>query len=292
MTSAVVTGAASGNCRALATQLAAEGHEVHLADLAPTADLAADLGGIPHAVDVSRPEDVMRLARQAPDADVVCLNAGIVGSSMGAPWEAPPEEWQHLLDVNLLGVVHGLRAFVPHLIGLPGPGRLLITASLAGLLTFPFGGAYAATKHALIAVAEQAALALRETSVTVTLCARHWCAAACHPTAPTPERCGRGARGRTSRTVLGLPRGMGKCHPQPDRAVAVRQPDRAPGLPQLRTVRENLHVLGACRTSSHLRGCPTSPHPRPRPTATPGRRRWWAMWIGEDQKLRSSGSHR
>ena len=169
MTSAVATGAASGIGRALATQLAAEGHEVHLADLAPTADLAADLGGIPHAVDVSRPEEVMRLAREAPDADVVCLNAGIVGSSMGAPWEAPPEEWQHLLDVNLLGVVHGLRAFVPHLIGLPGPGRLLITASLAGLLTFPGGGAYAATKHALIAVAEQAALALRETSVTVTL---------------------------------------------------------------------------------------------------------------------------
>ena len=111
----------------------------------------------------------MRLAREAPDADVVCLNAGIVGSSMGAPWEAPPEEWQHLLDVNLLGVVHGLRAFVPHLIGLPGPGRLLITASLAGLLTFPGGGAYAATKHALIAVAEQTALALRETSVTLTL---------------------------------------------------------------------------------------------------------------------------
>lgn len=120
-------------------------------------------------VDVSSPQDMERLALAAADAEVVCLNAGVVGTSMGAPWEVPPEEWQRLLGVNLLGVVNGLRAFVPGLLAQDRPGRIVITASLAGLVTFPSGGAYAATKHALVAVAEQAALALADAPVTVTL---------------------------------------------------------------------------------------------------------------------------
>jgi NAD(P)-dependent dehydrogenase (short-subunit alcohol dehydrogenase family) len=86
----VVTGSASGIGRALATQLAAEGFRVPFADLAPTAELAADLGGIPHSVDVSRPEDMARVADEAPEADIVCLNVGIVDTSVGAPWEPRP----------------------------------------------------------------------------------------------------------------------------------------------------------------------------------------------------------
>ena len=168
MATAVVTGAAGGIGRALARRLAA-GHQVHLADTADTADLAAEVGGFAHTADVSKPEDMERLAAAAGDAEVVCLNAGVVGTSMGAPWEVPAEEWQRLLGVNLLGVVNGLRAFVPAMVARERPGRLVITASVAGLVTFPGGGAYAATKHALVAVAEQAALALRDTPVSVTL---------------------------------------------------------------------------------------------------------------------------
>jgi NAD(P)-dependent dehydrogenase (short-subunit alcohol dehydrogenase family) len=166
---AVVTGAAGGIGAALARRLADTGHQVHLADLADTADLATEVGGVAHAVDVTHPADLDRLAAAAGDAEVVCLNAGVVGTSTGAPWETPPEEWQRLLDVNLLGVVNGLRAFVPAMLTRERPGRLIITASLAGLVTFPGGGAYAATKHALVAVSEQAALALRDTRVSVTL---------------------------------------------------------------------------------------------------------------------------
>lgn len=169
MRTAVVTGAASGIGAALARRLADTGHQVYLADLAETVDLATEVGGVAHSVDVTQPADMDRLAAAAGDAEVVCLNAGVVGSSMGAPWEAPPEEWQRLLDVNLLGVVNGLRAFVPAMLARERPGRLIITASLAGLVTFPGGGAYAATKHALVAVAEQAALALRDTRLSVTL---------------------------------------------------------------------------------------------------------------------------
>lgn len=169
MGTAVVTGAASGIGRELAVRLASDGHRVHLADTADTADLAAEVGGVAHAVDVSSPADMEQLADAVPDTEVVCLNAGIVGTSLGAPWEVPPEEWHRLLDVNLLGVVNGLRAFVPRLLSSGRPSRLLITASLAGLVTFPGGGAYSATKHAVAAVAQQAALALADTPVSVTL---------------------------------------------------------------------------------------------------------------------------
>jgi NAD(P)-dependent dehydrogenase (short-subunit alcohol dehydrogenase family) len=166
---AVVTGAASGIGLALARQLAGEGHLVHLADLTPTDVLAEKLGGVPVQVDVADSEEMEALAHTVPDVEVVCLNAGIVGAALGTPWEAPPQEWQRLLGVNLLGVVNGLRAFVPMLLANRRPARIMITASLAGLVTFPRGGAYAATKHAVVAVAEQAAMALRDTDITVTL---------------------------------------------------------------------------------------------------------------------------
>lgn len=169
MATAVVTGAAGGIGRALTRRLAATGHQVHLIDVADTADLATEVGGVAHVIDVSDAEDMQRLAAAAGDVEVVCLNAGVVGASMGAPWEAPAEEWHRLLGINLLGVVNGLRAFVPGLLERDRPARIVVTASLAGLVTFPGGGAYAATKHALVAVAEQAALALADTPVTVTL---------------------------------------------------------------------------------------------------------------------------
>ena len=169
MATAVVTGAASGIGRALASRLAGDGYTVHLADVASTGELADSIGGVPHAVDVSSRDQMLELSVRAADADVVCLNAGIVGTAMGAPWEVEPDEWRHLLDVNLLGVVNGLYAFVPKLVASRRRCRIVITASLAGLVTFPAGGAYAGTKHAVVAVAEQAALALADTDVSVTL---------------------------------------------------------------------------------------------------------------------------
>lgn len=169
MKAAVVTGAASGIGRALARELAAEGLRVHLVDVAPTDQLAAELGGQPWRVDVSNPEQMSRLASAVSDVDLICLNAGLVGPSLGPPWEPSPGEWSELLSVNLMGVVNGLRAFVPLLLESGRTSRILITASLAGLLTFPGGGAYAATKHAVVAVAEQAALALIGSNISVTL---------------------------------------------------------------------------------------------------------------------------
>jgi NAD(P)-dependent dehydrogenase (short-subunit alcohol dehydrogenase family) len=73
-----------------------------------------------------------------------------------------------LLEVNVGGVVNGLRAFVPRMLAAEGPGGILVTASLAGLLTWPGGGPYGASKHAAVAVAEAAALALEGTQICVT----------------------------------------------------------------------------------------------------------------------------
>lgn len=169
---AVVTGAASGIGRALATSLAKQGYRLVLADIdADRLGTVADElpASVAIVTDVGDPGSVEHLAAGAGQVDLVCLNAGVLAATDGAPWESGPEEWRHVLDVNLGGVVNGLRAFVPRLLARPEPSSLLITASLAGVATWPGGGPYAASKHATVAVAEQAALALADTHVSVTL---------------------------------------------------------------------------------------------------------------------------
>lgn len=146
--SAVITGAASGIGRALASLLAHRGVCVNLVDIdGPALErAAADLGAANVAsVDVADPIAVEAFADEVGAVDLVCLNAGVLGTSMGPPWEASPEEWHRVVGVNLHGIVNGLRAFVPLLLERSRPAHILITASLAGALTWPGGGAYAAS---------------------------------------------------------------------------------------------------------------------------------------------------
>lgn len=168
---AVITGAASGIGAALAERLAARRAHLVLADNArePLDLIAQRLGATAVVTDVSDADDFDRLANVAGDASVVCLNAGVTSTELGPPWAASPQEWNRVLGINVGGVVNGLRAFVPHLVARSAPSHVLITASLAGLATWPGGGPYAASKHAVIAVAEQAALALAETPVNVSV---------------------------------------------------------------------------------------------------------------------------
>jgi NAD(P)-dependent dehydrogenase (short-subunit alcohol dehydrogenase family) len=170
VTQAVVTGAGSGIGQALARRLRERGADVVLADIhrADLDRLAAEIGGTSVPTDVADLSAVRSLAAAAPDADLVCLNAGIVGT-LGAPWEIAPADWDAVFAVNLGGVVNGLRAFVPPMLASGRPGHILITASLAGLASFPGNGAYGPSKHAVVAVAEQAALALRDTAIGVTV---------------------------------------------------------------------------------------------------------------------------
>ena len=81
---------------------------------------------------------------------VVCNNAGVAGG--GDPWLGPIDGWEWTMGVNFWGVVHGVRAFLPHII-MSGGGHIVNTASMAGL--YPgFAPAYDASKHAVVAVTE------------------------------------------------------------------------------------------------------------------------------------------
>jgi len=168
---AVITGAASGIGAALARRLHGRGTRLVLADIDSDhlGEIARDLGATAVPTDVADPDAMEQLAIAASAARLVCLNAGVVSTHPGAVWEAPDREWQRVIGVNLGGVVNGLRAFVPRLLADGSPSHVLITASLAGLLVWPGGGPYAASKHAVVTVAEQAALALRGTNVGVTM---------------------------------------------------------------------------------------------------------------------------
>lgn len=126
-------------------------------------------GAQPVPTDVAEPEAVEALAQTAGDARLVCLNAGIVGRDLGAPWEVTAEDWDRVFAVNVGGVVNGLRAFVPRLLSADQPAHILITGSLAGAATFPGGGAYGPSKHAVVAVAEHAAMVLADTPINVSM---------------------------------------------------------------------------------------------------------------------------
>ncbi|MGH9884597.1 MAG: SDR family NAD(P)-dependent oxidoreductase [bacterium] len=160
---AVITGAASGIGRGMAESFAAAGMKLVLADVdaARLADVARELehdGAEVVAVktDVSRQSEVDELARRALDAfgatHVVCNNAGVAHG--GVPtWESTLQDWEWIVGVNLMGVVHGVRAFTPLLLE-QGEGHIVNTASMAGLISGGGNALYGVTKHAVVALSE------------------------------------------------------------------------------------------------------------------------------------------
>jgi len=159
---AVVTGAASGIGRAVADALAAQGMKLVIADIepGPLEDAAQSLratGADVFAVtaDVSRAADVERIGEAAIDVfgalHVACNNAGVGGG--GVTWEIDEATWDWVLGVNLMGVVHGIRAFTPRIIA-SGGGHVVNTASMAGLTSPAFMGPYNASKHAVVTISE------------------------------------------------------------------------------------------------------------------------------------------
>jgi NAD(P)-dependent dehydrogenase (short-subunit alcohol dehydrogenase family) len=159
----VVTGAASGIGLALAERFAAEGMKVVIADIeaAALANAAAALrpkaaAVLASRVDVAKPDDVERLARETYEAfgaaHVLCNNAGV--AVIGAVHEHSLADWQWVIDVNLWGVIHGVRAFVPRMLAGGDEAHIVNTASMAGLTTSPFMSVYDVTKHAVVALSE------------------------------------------------------------------------------------------------------------------------------------------
>jgi NADP-dependent 3-hydroxy acid dehydrogenase YdfG len=154
----VVTGAASGIGRALAEGLIAEGMSVVLADVDAEAveTTAAEIGGVAVPTDVSDADSVQALADAVLErfgaVHVLCNNAGVSGR-FGRTWATSIDEWRWVLDVNVLGVVNGLRSFVPILLE-QDEGHIVNTASAAGFEALPGMGPYAASKHAVLGLSE------------------------------------------------------------------------------------------------------------------------------------------
>ena len=174
---AVVTGAASGIGRALADRFASEGMRVVLADV--DQEGLESVGGelesrgasiFLRPTDVANADDVEDLAADAAahfgDLHVVCNNAGIV-SPYAAAWEKSAAEWERVVGVNLFGVIHGIRAFVPRLLEHGKDAHIVNTASAAGLISGPFSADYLVTKHAVISLSESLFLELRASDAAV-----------------------------------------------------------------------------------------------------------------------------
>ncbi|MGH6622362.1 MAG: SDR family NAD(P)-dependent oxidoreductase, partial [Burkholderiaceae bacterium] len=163
---AVITGAGSGFGREFARLAASEGMKLVLADVqrdaleATAAELTA--GGtdvVAEMIDVARSDQVERLAVRSfstfGHVDLLINNAGVGGG--GYLWETSEADWQWIMGVNLLGVVHGIRHFVPRMLEGEKRGRVghvVNTASMAGWLCPPLMGVYNVSKHAVVALTE------------------------------------------------------------------------------------------------------------------------------------------
>ena len=165
---AAVTGAASGLGRAMALAFADQGMHVALGDVADTSDVfaaveAKGVSALAMKLDVSKPQEVEAFAelidKDLGGAHVVCNNAGV--SPLGAAWEMSLDDWRWIVDVNLWGVIHGVRSFVPRLLK-RNEGHIVNTASVAGIINPPGSSAYNVTKHAVVALSETLHHDLRE----------------------------------------------------------------------------------------------------------------------------------
>ena len=159
---AVVTGGAHGIGLAMAKRFASEGMKIVLGDIekprlveaeAALADSGADVRAL--VMDVTDPAQMQALADLAVaefgGVHVFCNNAGVAGG--GLEWEMPLSTWEFVLGVNLWGVIHGIRTFVPLLMQQES-AHIVNTASVAGLVAPPFMSPYNATKHAVVAISE------------------------------------------------------------------------------------------------------------------------------------------
>lgn len=174
---AVITGAGSGIGAALAHYAASEGISVVLADIrAEDAErVAADLPGSGHlvvATDVSDARSVEALAIQAWDrfgsVDLLFNNAGIVpGGRHRLVWELEPADWEWSLGVNLQGLVHGIRSFVPRMIAAGTPAHIVNTTSVAGFVSGAGTAAYGAAKFAAVRVTEALYDGLRQVNAPI-----------------------------------------------------------------------------------------------------------------------------
>ncbi len=174
----LVTGAASGIGHETALAFAREGADIVAADLdearlGETSRLVQGTGRrcLATGCDVGDPAAVealaTRVAAEAGVPDVVVNNAGI--GFLGPFLDTPLSAWSQVMGVNLMGVVHVSRAFLPSMIAAGGVRRLVNVSSAAGLNAVPNLSAYSASKHAVLGLSDALAMELRDTGVGVTV---------------------------------------------------------------------------------------------------------------------------
>jgi len=160
---AVITGAASGIGRGIAERCAQEGMKIVLADiekeaLTKTEEEMKGKGATVLAVptDVSKARDVDALAQKTLDAfesvHLLCNNAGVGGGT--SIWESTLADWEWVIGVNLWGVIHGVRTFVPIMLKQDTECHIVNTSSVGGLLSGPVLGVYKVTKHGVVTLSE------------------------------------------------------------------------------------------------------------------------------------------
>ena len=143
---ALVTGGASGLGAAIVSRLRAEGLDVDVLDLTTGFDVA----------DLRHWEDVDAV-------DVACLNAGVLAGGPD-PAQIDPQSYRRAMAVNVDGVVLGVRRLARVM---PDGGRIVVTASLAGLTAMPDDPVYAATKHAVVGFVRSAAPTLARRGISI-----------------------------------------------------------------------------------------------------------------------------
>ena len=159
----VITGAASGIGFGIAEKCAREGMKIVLADIEINALNNAEaklkeIGVETLAVltDVSKGKEIKALAdityNTFGEANLLFNNAGV--GITGSLWEHTEADWEWVLSVNLLGVINGIRVFVPRMLEQDGYGHIINTASVAGILSYPFMGVYSASKHGVVTISE------------------------------------------------------------------------------------------------------------------------------------------
>jgi len=171
----VITGGARGIGRALATQALTHGMSVVIVDVEQAAlDEAAAMMGSPEKLltvraDVSVEEDVEEVLQRTLErfgkVTVLYNNAGVGGRRVNL-MDSRAEDWRWVFDVNVFGVLNGIRVFLPQMLRQPTTEQCAIvnTSSVAGIM--PGGGAYSATKHAVRSITESLAQELRESKVS------------------------------------------------------------------------------------------------------------------------------
>lgn len=173
---AVVTGGGAGIGLALGQELARRGLSLVLADIHEESLMeasgkiqASGVDVLSVRTDVTDPAAVDALAARTLErfgrVDLLCNNAGTVGKNLPA-WEFERVEWEWILAVDFWGVLHGISAFVPHMVE-QRSGHVLNVSSMAGISTVPLNGPYNVAKHAVIALSDTLAADLKSLEVPV-----------------------------------------------------------------------------------------------------------------------------